>query len=214
MKSNLQYWQGIYNSSEVPTFPSQFAVFVQSWLGSERCNILEVGCGNGRDSIFLSNAGHNVVVTDQCIGSDLKSISEGKSNLSYIEDDVLTAVVELKEHLDQSKKTVVYSRFFQHAINETVEAEMLTALSENLNEDARLFFEFRLLEDKDQFKVFGTDHYRRFQSDEEFIQRLKKSGFNCEYQCKGQGFARYGEEDPVVGRFVATPSIKSKLRIV
>lgn len=215
MKSNLQYWQGIYSSSEVPTFPSQFAVFVQSWLGSEQCNLLEVGCGNGRDSIFLSNAGHNVVVTDQCIGPELKEIADTTGNMSYIEDDVTSAVTKLDAYLDLSQKTVVYSRFFQHAINEVAEQEMMLSLGESLPENSILFFEFRLAEDQDQFKVFGTEHYRRFQSDTEFVQLLNDSGFDCEYQCKGQGFARYGVEDPIVGRFVATPSKKQPaLRIV
>lgn len=214
MKSNLQYWQGIYSSSEVPTYPSQFAVFVQSWLGSEKCNLLEVGCGNGRDSIFFSNAGHSVVVTDQCVGPELKNIVDQSDNMQYIEDDVASAVSNLGDVLTPDKKTVVYSRFFQHAIDEQTERSMLESLREYLPENSILFFEFRLLEDKDQPKVFGTDHYRRFQSNEQFIALLEETGFSCDYECKGKGFARYGQEDPIVGRFVAALSRKSQLRVV
>jgi len=214
MKSNLQYWQGIYNSTDVPTFPSQFAIFVQSWLGSEQHNFLEVGCGNGRDSIFFANAGHDVVVTDQCIGLELKSLTETTSNLNFIEDDVTNSVMKLGDFFNIHQKTIVYSRFFQHAINETAEKEMMHCLRDTLSEGSILFFEFRLAEDKDEFKAFGTDHYRRFQSDEEFVALLQDSGFVCDYQCKSKGFARYGKEDPVVGRFVASPSKKTRLHIV
>jgi len=222
MKSNLQYWQGIYTSSEVPTYPSQFAVFVQSWLGSEQCNLLELGCGNGRDSIFLSNAGHNVVVTDQCIGTELQEICNASENMNFIEDDVVNAVNQLESYIDLSQRTVVYSRFFQHAIDGKKENEVMTRLGKKLPEDSILFFEFRLAEDENQFKVFGTDHYRRFQSENDFENLLHETDFTCEYQCKGQGYARYGNEDPIVGRFVAKPvgrfvakpSAKVKLRMV
>jgi SAM-dependent methyltransferase len=39
--------------------PSQFAVFVANEVAPAR--LLEVGCGNGRDSLFFSSAGFDVV---------------------------------------------------------------------------------------------------------------------------------------------------------
>ena len=214
MKTNLEYWQSIYSSASVPTFPSQFAIFVHSWLGSESCNILEVGCGNGRDSIFLSNAGHNVVVTDQCVGAELKQIASTSGNLNYVEEDINNAICNFSLYLDSTKRTIVYSRFFQHAIDDVAEEKMMNLLNTKIPEDSTLFFEFRLLEDKDQYKVFGTDHYRRFQSDDDFVNLLSRTGYSCEYRCKGNGYARFGQEDPIVGRFVVTPSKSPSLRIV
>lgn len=213
MKNNLDYWRDVYFTDAVPVYPSQFAVFVQSWLAGNLCNIIEVGCGNGRDSLFFGSMGHKVVATDQCINDNLKEL-ELNSQVSFIEKDITESAAELVDNLDPTLDTVVYSRFFQHAINEKAEESMLSRLQECLPEKAILFFEFRLFEDRDSPKVFGVEHYRRFQTDEEFKSRLRRHGFVCEYAHKGRGFARYGAEDPVVGRFVARLENERILRVV
>jgi len=91
---------------------------------------------------------------------------------------------------------------------------MLNTLSDALHPESILFFEFRLDNDKDQPKEFGTDHFRRFQSSEEFIGSLKANKFDCVFSCEGHGFARYKNEEPYVGRFVAKPKRKDHLKLV
>lgn len=214
MLSNIQHWQSFYQASQTPTFPSQFAVFVQSWLVDCKETIIEIGCGNGRDSMFLNQAGHSVVVTDQVICESLRAYADQKENFKFKEGDIVDAVTDLHESVDMSKRVVVYSRFFQHAIDEKTEKRMLKALVENISKDSELFFEFRLDGDQDQPKVFGTEHYRRFQSAQAFMEVLDDSGLTCTYYEEGKGYARYGAEDPLVGRFVAKPKPIPALRIV
>ncbi len=116
MLTNLQHWQSFYQASETPTFPSQFSVFVQSWLVESTETIIEVGCGNGRDAIFLSRAGHHMLVSDQVVGVGLRELANASSSFDYVEGDVVAAVGSMGEFVDLSKPVIVYSRFFQHAI--------------------------------------------------------------------------------------------------
>ena len=91
---------------------------------------------------------------------------------------------------------------------------MLNNLATVLHKDSKLFFEFRLNGDAENHKEFGTTHFRRFQSADEFKTTLHDTGFNCIYSCEGYGYARYKSEDPHVGRFVAVPASNNHLRLV
>jgi len=214
MLANREYWQSVYSASKVPTFPSQFSVFVQSWLSSNDASIIEVGCGNGRDSRFFSQMGHSVTLSDQVICEELQEFAKSQDNVTAVETSIVDAVNSLQNSVDFSKPIVLYSRFFQHAISESDQQVMLQNLSKVLHKDSILFFEFRLDGDADSPKEFGTTHYRRFQSADEFKAALTESGFECLYFCEGTGYARYKSEDPHVGRFVAKPSAKGHLRLI
>lgn len=72
MLANIDYWKSVYSTTQVPSFPSQFSIFVQSWLGCSDAHIIEVGCGNGRDSRFFHQMGHSVTVSDQVICEGLQ----------------------------------------------------------------------------------------------------------------------------------------------
>ncbi len=214
MLANAAYWQSVYASSAVPTHPSQFAVFVQSWLHSADATIIELGCGNGRDSRFFHGLGHEVVATDQVICDELIKFADNNERFSAVQSNIEDAAEALKDRVDFKKPLVMYSRFFQHAITEELQQAQLASFSKVLNKDSILFFEFRLDGDKDMPKEFGTTHYRRFQSHDNFIESLRENNFDCSYSCEGQGYARYKSEDPQVGRFVAKLQAKDHLRLV
>ena len=97
MLANIDYWQSVYSKSIVPTFPSQFSVFVQSWLGSGDKNIIEFGCGNGRDSRFFHQMGHTVTAVDQFICDDLRNFALETHNFDAVETSIVDAVGSLKE---------------------------------------------------------------------------------------------------------------------
>ena len=214
MLENIDYWRSIYTDSKVPTFPSQFSVFVQSWLGMNNGTIIEFGCGNGRDSRFFHQMGHAVTVSDQVICEDLHQFAISSENFAAVETLIVDAVESLRHTVDFGKPVILYSRFFQHAISEADQITMLKTLSKVLHKDSMMFFEFRLDEDAENPKEFGTSHFRRFQSADEFRTTLAQTGFECVYSCEGTGYARYKSEDPHVGRFVAKPCVKSHLRLV
>ena len=48
----IQHWGEYYKKDNAPSFPSPFTEYVANKLSTEQ-NILEIGCGNGRDSKFF-----------------------------------------------------------------------------------------------------------------------------------------------------------------
>ena len=60
----IQHWDEYYKKDNAPSFPSPFSEYVTNKLSTEQ-NILEIGCGNGRDSKFFSSKGHHVTGLDR-----------------------------------------------------------------------------------------------------------------------------------------------------
>jgi 2-polyprenyl-3-methyl-5-hydroxy-6-metoxy-1,4-benzoquinol methylase len=63
-KGLVRYWDEYYKKDAAPSFPSPFAGYVANKLRTKQ-NILEIGCGNGRDSKFFSSKGHHVTGLDR-----------------------------------------------------------------------------------------------------------------------------------------------------
>ena len=65
-RKHLRHWGDFYRSrrrDRVPTTPSPFATWVADQL-EPRQHVLDVGCGNGRDSVHFAEQGHRVTALD------------------------------------------------------------------------------------------------------------------------------------------------------
>ena len=62
----LEYWNKLYNTENFfGTGSTKLAIFAESFLNKlSKAKILEVGCGQGRDSIYFSQLGHDVDAFD------------------------------------------------------------------------------------------------------------------------------------------------------
>ena len=60
----IHYWDEYYKKDNAPLFPSPFAEYVADKLNTKK-DILEIGCGNGRDSKYFSSKGHHVTGLDR-----------------------------------------------------------------------------------------------------------------------------------------------------
>ncbi len=56
------YWDGFYSKNDIE-FPSQFCILLASETNRET-PIIEFGCGNGRDSLFLAMHGYHIFYID------------------------------------------------------------------------------------------------------------------------------------------------------
>ncbi len=116
MQPDDSYWHEFYKSGRAPTFSSQFAVFVQSWIQGQRARIYEFGAGNGRDAGFFHGLGHIVHASDQVASEQLIELS-ASPRFSLEEGDVTeTSAIVAPSGAEEVQATIVYSRFFQHAI--------------------------------------------------------------------------------------------------
>ena len=98
---------------------------------------------------------------------------------------------------------VFYCRFVLHSLDDTEENRFLLNVSECMNLNEYVFFEFRTKEDVNRKKHY-PGHYRRYVDTEDFERKLEeRARFVVEYSVTGVGMAKFKEEDPVVSRVIA-----------
>lgn len=200
-----EYWDYYYLHSKPKKDPSSFAKFIGE-LYPERRYILDLGCGDGRDSAFFAEQGRSVVGVDasvaaievcrsRCVGNDencrflIGSVTDGS-----LKSIMLTSGFAVKN-------SIIYSRFFLHAVTEDVEDCLLAAASEFLHKGALLCMEFRTTDDEKLAK-YEKEHFRRFISPDAVMSKCRNYGMRPIYVNIGKGLAPYKGEDPIVARMI------------
>ena len=202
------YYQGLRGELDKP---SDFAVEVNKLL--RPCShVMELGCGNGRDSLFFLSQGHNVIAID---GSDiaidmLNEMTKSNADALFVCDDFVKC-----QALYQMQYDCIYSRFTFHAITEDQENELLTNAREALGAGGLLCIEARTIHDE----IYGlgtkvahnsyeyNDHFRRFIDVDCFRKKLESLGFDIKYLEEKNGFSKTKESDPVLMRCIASVTI-------
>ncbi len=203
---DVTYWNNYYDSAVCLQEPSLFAKFSMDNMEKNK-TLLELGCGNGRDSIFFAKNNLNVIAIDASdIAIDTLQKNNNMENACFICDDFVCSST-----LFVSQYDYCYSRFSLHAINEEQEVEMIKNVYSSLKKGGKFFVEVRSIHD-DLFgkgeKVgrnafFYDGHYRRFIVKEEIETKLRKEKFYIDYSCEDKNFAPYGESNPPVIRIIA-----------
>jgi len=134
-----EYWEKFYANQNSDQQPSLFAKFVvEQNIVKKNESLIELGCGNGRDSIYFANNGINVFSTDQC-EHEISFLSERYDYLSNVKFVIADFTL-----LDESKKyDVVYSRFTLHSIKSEEQDRVLNWAFKNLNINGRFCIEVR-----------------------------------------------------------------------
>ncbi|MGB0868775.1 MAG: class I SAM-dependent methyltransferase [Flavobacteriales bacterium] len=199
------YWSQFYaNQDQVPKKPSMFAEFLlTSNYIKENQNILELGCGNGRDSIYFAKNNLNVIAIDQCENTT-KILNDINNITSYSADFTRLETMQDKD-LD-----IIYSRFTMHSIDENGENDTLKWVFSNLKAGGLFCIEARTTKDPLCYKGidkgnniwFHDNHHRRFIEADVFKGKLLQLGFEILFFEEDNGFATYKTEDPIVLRCV------------
>lgn len=210
--SGAEYWNSTYAKAAIPQFPSQFAVFVAPEL-EEGVSILDIGCGNGRDSFFFAERGYDVVGIDASQTAVDKANQMAKSRglpASFSTID-LYLPKSFNPFIEAHEKSfdVIYARFFLHAIDPTGEKVFWRMVERMLKPGGRVFVEARTINDplaKRGLQVSAnesiTDHYRRFLDPEALYASAAREKLAVEYKAVGNAMARYRNDDPEVVRVV------------
>lgn len=211
IEKEKSYWENFY-STEIIKVPSQFCVLFACET-NKKVSVIEFGCGNGRDSIFLARQGYNVYALDASNVAIDSCIEKTKliHNISFFQGDVANEI-DVKQIIETARANnggipvTVYSRFFLHSINEEQENYFLSSMSKNLKKGEKIYLEFREKRDEALSKTYNN-HYRRYIEEKKFIANLEiKYGFHIEYHNTGTGMAKYFDEDPIVCRIIANKS--------
>ena len=218
VNDNKPYWDSYYadkaDNDVWAEFPSQFAAFCASEIQAGS-RILEFGCGNGRDSTFFSQIGHDVLACDYSkAGIDLvkaKAETKGLTLKAEILNIYETSNVEKMIMNHVGEFDVIYSRFTMHAITAEGQDRFLRMAKKLIKDDGQILLEFRNSEDerKNDGTVLSDDervdgHYRRFIENNAFLENVVQVGLCVKYVAEGQGFAKFKDEDPNVTRVILT----------
>jgi len=189
---SLNYWKNFYKKNEVPTSESDFARFTVGYI-KKNCltgRLIDVGCGNGRDSRFFAASGISTSAIDA-------SIQLSDPSFEFECQDIISH--------DYTDFQFIYMRFLIHAITEKKLDALLEKLSKN--NSSLMFIETRStrgitseqkLETNFRSPI-GTEHYRILYSQAYLDHKFHR--LNTIFKSEGQ-FAPYRTENPFVLRYI------------
>ena len=210
-----QYWNRYYREKQAPDFPTPFALDMEGLIRSANV-MVDLGAGNGRDSLHFARLGCKVIACDQSAEAmDLlckKAEKEGLplvtfcGDFSRLEEDLaFNALPLVGEGID-----LVYSRFSIHAVSQEDGERTVGWASRVLKENGLFLIEARTEKDalfgvgeRVSNQAFFTDHYRRFLRLGEVVRWMERFGLEVIEAKEGKGNAVFGDEDPVVLRVIA-----------
>lgn len=218
VRKNMSYWDSYYaakGENDVwAEFPSQFGAFCASEIEATS-RILDFGCGNGRDSTFFSQIGHDVLACDYSKAAIDLVNAKAKTESLTMEAEILnvyeTSSVEKMTMKHSCEFDVIYSRFAMHAITADGQDRFLRMAKELIKEGGQILLEFRNSNDvrMNEGTILSQNersdgHYRRFINKDKFLENVAQIGLTVIYVAEGIGFAKLKDEDPNVTRIILT----------
>lgn len=201
------YWNQYYekNSKEIQGH-SNFAETILPYLKEGKA-LVDLGCGNGRDSVYFIEHKLEVTGIDASEEAIRRLNGLGLKNGNFICEDFVSS-----KALYQVQYDYVYSRWTMHAISKRQEDELLNRVSKVLKAGGYFFIEARSIRDSlwGKGKCVGKNafiyngHYRRFMEKEIFLENLKNHGLTVVSVEEGQNFSKTEESNPVLVRIVAS----------
>ncbi len=209
VEAKRDYWNLHYGLSSFFSAPSTFAEFVNNkYEGTAKLILFDVGCGDGRDSLFFSHRfeTYGFDVSENAISICEERAKQKKEKIKFV---LIRSIEDLSNHILELQPDIIYLRFVLHALNEYEENEFFKSLV-NCKQGTKLFIETRTVLDPKFYKGLrlseneGHDgHYRRFTKSEVLKLKLQDSGFRITTFSEGKGLSVIKDDDPSLLRVVA-----------
>ena len=182
-KDETKYWNNFYSNFTLLE-PSSFCLFITTYIKNMNINnILDAGCGNGRDSYYLAQK-YNVT------GMDISTKPNDMDNCKFVLDSFVTC--------DKSSYDLIYSRFTFHSITNEMHDDFLNSICK----DTLLCIETRSDKNENDTKFHGSTHYRNYTNIDYLKNLLNKYNFDIKYIEENKDFAIYKNENPYCIRVV------------
>ncbi len=204
-----QYWNTYYSeNADIRLIPSDFAQSIAKEMQAGQ-HVLELGCGNGRDSLFFLSRGMHVTAID---ASDFAIEQLNRKTANDRKAMFICGDFVRNNTLYQMRYDIIYSRFTLHAIDDLQETELLKNIRQALVQNGRLCIEARTIHDELYGKgtrvgpnsFIYNNHFRRFIDPDAFRKKLESAGYQVLFMEEGAGFSKTETSDPVLMRCIAT----------
>tara|TARA_A100001388_G_C28768746_1_gene502451 strand:+ start:577 stop:1230 length:654 start_codon:yes stop_codon:yes gene_type:complete len=208
----INYWDLYYSNKKTKFKPSNFVKqVIKKKFINKKSVIIELGCGDGRDTFFFSRKVKKIYAFDKSIkiinrNKKLQSLKKIK-NISFKAGDIKNN--KIFDKIKKKKFSIIYARFFIHAINEKLENRLFNKLKLMSPLNCHICLEFRTTKDKLMKKGKKiskyeriTDHYRRFININDFIKKIKKYNFEIIEIKQGINFSKFGSDNPHICRLI------------
>jgi adenylylsulfate kinase-like enzyme len=206
----VKFWNAYYIGNKALDHPSDFAVFAKSHMASEEGDkIIDLGCGNGRDSLFFYKSGFKVTAIDSSEQA-IHRINEKGFPIFAVCDDFVTA-----KALFCMDYNYCYARWSVHAISQIQQDELIRNVYGSLQTNGKFFIEARTVNDfryglgtsLGQDEYFYEGHYRRFIRPEKLIKQLCDVGFSLVYFEESNTFSVVGDDAPTLARIIVKKEV-------
>ena len=188
----IKYWKDFYSNVKITTEQSPFADYVLQFVNKHaiKGRLIDIGCGNGRDSSFFFSNGLDTTGIDIASKPDF-------INFNFINCDLLD--------YDYKSFKIIYLRFLVHTLNECEFLALLKKIEKVRG--AYIFIETRSskgVTDQDRSVTFfkssvGDRHFRMLYSKKYFDELL--SSFNI-IESSEDKYSKFGSDDPFCLRYV------------
>lgn len=210
LEQTADFWKQFYASCNLRHTPSPFAQWcLENYLSASRSNILELGCGNGRDSFAFLHHNISVIALDACDVAIADNIEHLKTLDLAVQGEFLVLDFSKLDTLNTHSINTLYSRFVLHAIPEHLEDAIFDYATKILPVGGRMLHEFRTIRDPlmQEGEALSeterlTTHYRRFLNPDIIREKLVMRGWKELFFVESNELAVFGSENPVVARIV------------
>lgn len=207
-KSIESFWDSYYTTSTVIPEESSFAKFCLDFFPSQKLVIYDVGCGDGRDSLFFGTKIRTIGldISSEAIDRARKRAQSSESRVNFMK---LESLSDLNQIIDQDFFGIVYLRFLLHAIPREEEEHIwnlldcepsvkMICIEARTTNDPMSGRGIRISRDE---KVMG--HYRRFINPAELKQQIMSSGFSIIQFSVSDNLSVKGADNPNLVRVIA-----------
>ena len=198
------YWNNYYRDTKLTLKPSSFSQKCLKTLKHYKGDLYDIGCGNGRDTIFFNRSKINCFGIDQ----STKAVKSNKKKFLKFKKNFVKSDFVKYPYLKIKKNFSISSRFTIHTINKKQEKIFFKSIHKLKNLDY-LFIEVRTIHDdlfgkgrKISKHEYVTSHYRRFINPIELKKEIRKTFRILEYKVS-KGLAVFKKENPKVLRIIA-----------
>jgi len=197
------YWDKYYGDDLAPKPPSDFAKFACEYMDAGKM-LIDLGCGNGRDSRFFCRSGLKVTAVDLSVAA-IESFSKAMPILAICDDFVKTNALSCVDY------DYAYARWSIHAINKAQQDELLPNIYKSLKHGGLFFSESRTINDEKygqgeplgEHEFIADEHYRRFLDPDDFLAMLRNIGFEIVHCEESDRFSVMNGDAPTLIRVVA-----------